>query len=821
MTPQLRLLTGLASVLFLVAVAMIWQQRLFGEGLLTVRSNGAQARVAQSVLLVGATLFAAAWTLTIVAVTAVPRRDGTEERDRWLPPAILFAYSLFATGQIATPSDMSRVAGYFLALAIVWFFTARWWRGWTYRLVGVVFVTAAISYLTVSTGPRSCALLLVAATWLLCQRETKRAGSDGEVSLAFALVVFVLVGGFESVTWLTLGAQEAGTHMLGRVVWIAFLVLAPVLLLAGTEIADFGAALGQGALAHSVRRDHGAVRALAVTAIVAVLDVVAAVTFLSWVVVVSAIGVLGLTFAFGALVYRVQAYRPEDRTPVPEKLLIALAVGLALVLSWLGYLGDIEAWAVIGMVASLFLGIAVIGPASAADRLRPRSEGRFLTLVALCALAVGAVTVVLLHFALPLSFTNVAWGFGGAIGAGTLIAVAWLLGVRREPLDRLTPLLRQLFALNLGASVIALVAVVLAEASAAGERLSKWQAAVIFVALVWDFATSGAETNTDGTTLPRQTRVLLFLSYLLAVAAGVLLLRQSRLVTLPVDWPPPFDSELLTRSGLLMLGYPLLFFLLLPGLSGAAAELRRRADERPAPAWRHRLTNVATSLVRRPKAVAAHLPRPLERTASRMGATLGALALLLGLVVAMMGPNLLLLVGLSAGQGPAPADWKDVVSRGGDFELRYPAIGRCFRAAGSISSMSTDQPPCDRRCCGLICTLSGCRRRAMVRSEPVPVAPRAACAAVTSRRARRRRSAARCPSRGNPRPGSTDTSFARGPIFMRSSSSHGLRAPLEHRSRVRSPGRSGSSDHPIPSSGSRHASWPREIVAATSGTPGR
>jgi len=649
-----RLLAGIAFVLLLAGAAMIWQQRLFGERLLTVEANGAQVQVAGSVLVVGSLLLVAAWTFLIVAVTFAPSgSDAKAERQhRLLRRVALGAYSLFVISQVA---DVSRVFGYFILFFLFWVFTNRWWRRWTYRAAFTVFLIAVSTYVVIASGWPSSALLLVALIWLLPPRH--RASSSLR-SLLFVLSVFIIVGGSEVFFWLTLGVHRAAGQMLGWLDWIAFFILSPVLILVGTEFADLGAAFGK-----SVAEKVTGYRALTITLGTALLDVALAVTFFSWRVVVSMICVLGFTAALGVLVYRVRAFPPRDLAPLPAYVLVALAFGLAIFLSFLTYLGDVESWAAIGLLTSIGLGIAAIGPASLTEKAQPRPASRFVTLAALSAVGVSAITAVLIHFTIPVNFTSIAWGSAAVIGAATLIAVAWILFVRREPLDKLTPVLRQLFAVNVGSSVLALIAIVLAKASAAGERLSEWQAAVIVVALAWDIATSGAHTNKEGTTLSRESRILLFLAYALTVMCGVLLLRRSLVITVPAAWPPPFDSEMLTRSGLLLLGFPLLIFLLLPELATALAAL-------PQPV---RNTVKLRIRVGRNGSLVAPPPERRRHPVRRLGSAVRALVFLSGIMAIIIGPNLVLLHFLSAGQGAAPSNWQDAVSQNGSFEVRFPA----------------------------------------------------------------------------------------------------------------------------------------------------
>ena len=89
---------------------------------------------------------------------------------------------------------------------------------------------------------------------------------------------------------------------------------------------------------------------------------------------------------------------------------------------------------------------------------------------------------------------------------------------------------------------------------------------VLLLALLWDLAVSGeAITNVDGKWFPRDTRVLMFLGYILLVSSAVLMFsslfdEKGKLLE------SAFDPEEWVRQGILFLGIPLIITVALAGL---------------------------------------------------------------------------------------------------------------------------------------------------------------------------------------------------------------------------------------------------------------
>lgn len=139
----------------------------------------------------------------------------------------------------------------------------------------------------------------------------------------------------------------------------------------------------------------------------------------------------------------------------------------------------------------------------------------------------------------------------------TLAMLGWLL-VRRAPWANAAEPLALLFALNGGLLVVAIMAALYQ--GALSVRFSVAQAVIVLLALLWDTTMSGEQiTNVEGTRFPRPARVLLFLGYIMLVAAAVLYFSSWQVgATGTQGVEPVFESEFWPRAGLLGLGMPLL-----------------------------------------------------------------------------------------------------------------------------------------------------------------------------------------------------------------------------------------------------------------------
>lgn len=107
----------------------------------------------------------------------------------------------------------------------------------------------------------------------------------------------------------------------------------------------------------------------------------------------------------------------------------------------------------------------------------------------------------------------------------------------------------------------------------AASRIAIWAAVIVLVAMAWDVVMSGESMTNEGTRrIPRATRVLAFLGYVLLVAATVLFYSGQKVTGTGQAAEPLFEPEAITRNGLFRLAFPLavLMFLLRFGREQAA-----------------------------------------------------------------------------------------------------------------------------------------------------------------------------------------------------------------------------------------------------------
>ena len=116
-------------------------------------------------------------------------------------------------------------------------------------------------------------------------------------------------------------------------------------------------------------------------------------------------------------------------------------------------------------------------------------------------------------------------------------------------------------------------------------RIAIWAAIIVLVAMAWDVVMSGESMTNEGSKhIPRASRVLAFLGYVILVAATVLFYSGQKVTGTGAAAESVFEPESITRNGLFRLAFPLavLMFLLRFGRNRpAAAKLRRpRAHRR-------------------------------------------------------------------------------------------------------------------------------------------------------------------------------------------------------------------------------------------------
>jgi hypothetical protein len=152
-------------------------------------------------------------------------------------------------------------------------------------------------------------------------------------------------------------------------------------------------------------------------------------------------------------------------------------------------------------------------------------------------------------------------GVEALVAVGTLITLGWL-AVRRRLDAGTAELVTLLLVLNGGLLAIYWIDRGFASGISASGRFSIVQALLILSALVWDIVMSGESiTNRDSRYFPRHTHVLVYLGYIMAVAAAVLFFSSFHFQASNTSVEPHFESEGFVEAGLLFLGTSLLLTL--------------------------------------------------------------------------------------------------------------------------------------------------------------------------------------------------------------------------------------------------------------------
>jgi len=172
-------------------------------------------------------------------------------------------------------------------------------------------------------------------------------------------------------------------------------------------------------------------------------------------------------------------------------------------------------------------------------------------------------------------------GIQTAAAAGTIAAILFLAVTRRVSSSAVR-LLSLLLVLNGGLLAIQWIDRALtAEKDAAG-RFSIVQGVLIIVAFGWDIGMSGeAITNRHTSHVPRQTRVLVYLGYVMVAATAVLFFSSLRYLSHGAVIEPDFESEGFPDAGLLTFGPALLVTLFVVRLGRSRSRPEERSADSP------------------------------------------------------------------------------------------------------------------------------------------------------------------------------------------------------------------------------------------------
>ena len=441
-------------------------------------------------------------------------------------------------------------------------------------------------------------LAVVLAVWLraivvgIVQWRAERRGETPGTRLAGVtfLLMAVALGLHYWFAWSA--ASEAGqadlfTGILGAEITFLFLPLIPLIFITGSDIAEVGVSLGDGA-ARLLRLNR-------LPWLLALANVIIAGGVIVWIILgvfndagtaydplnlphdVTALVLVAILLGFGclfalvgwgifALVRRVGRLEAAPRATPPflayllATLTLGLGVGLVVAL--------FAVFPVAGILALIVpaLGFAVGLALLAAQRQRPGMLSLTGLLIALTS-SVG-------FFALY----NQANGGEApviAVALATLATVLWLL-IRARINELSVPLLAQLFTLNVGVLVIAAILAFFDRSPTTGGRISGVAALIFVGAFVWDLVTSGRATNSSSKRFPRHVRVYLYLGYTLLLTTLIVLLAAVSFNNpdTATVYNTGFNQTQYGHFGLLALGFATLFATFILRVSRAATPRR-------------------------------------------------------------------------------------------------------------------------------------------------------------------------------------------------------------------------------------------------------
>jgi hypothetical protein len=439
----------------------------------------------------------------------------------------------------------------------------------------------------------------------IVQWRAERRGETSNTRLAgvTSILMIVALGAHYWFVWSAAsGAGQADlfTGFLGTEVTFLFLPLIPLIFITGSDIAEIGVSLGDGAT-RLLRLDR-------LPWLLALANVIVAGGVLVWSILsafsdanvlfdplnpqhnatalVLALILLGFgclcalvgwgVFALARRVGRLEA-APRASMPFVAYLIATLVffLGFALVAALIVGLG---APAIVEYLVPL-IGFIVGYTLMAAQRDRP---GRLSLTGLLVALTSSLGFLALLN--------NAGVQKNGAIAIlvilslATLATVLWLVA-RLRVNQRSTTLLAQLVTLNVGMLVIAGILAFFNRTQASSGRVSGLAALVLIGAFLWDLITSGRATNVSSKRFPRHVRVYLYLGYTLLLTLVVVVL-----AAISFNSPEAartiqegFNEPLYAHYGLVTLGVATLFATFILRVSRASTPAQRPSAPVPAP----------------------------------------------------------------------------------------------------------------------------------------------------------------------------------------------------------------------------------------------
>jgi len=444
----------------------------------------------------------------------------------------------------------------------------------------------------------SIQLGVFALVWLrailvgIVQWRAERRGESPSARLAGVtfLLMAVALGAHYWFAWSAaseVGQADLFTGFLGAEITFLFLPLIPLIFITGSDIAEIGVSIGDGAsrLLRLARLPWLlALANVAIAGSVLIWSIFSAfsdagtaydplnlkhdVTVLVLVVTFLGFGCMFALVGWGvfALVRRIGRLEaaPRATPPFMAYLLATLVLGLGIALSAV-IVGVFQAPTIVVLIVPA-LGFAVGLTLLAAQRNRPGSLSLTGLLIALTS-SIG-------FFAL-LNRANGGEATLITVALATLATALWL-AIRGRINERSVPLLGPLLTLNIGVLVIAGVLAFFDRTHTPSGRISGAAALVFVGAFVWDLVTSGRVTNASGRRFPRHVRVYLCLGYTLLLTTLTVFFAAvtfNNADTASV-YSAALNQEQYGHFGLLALGVATLFATFILGVSRAGATAR-------------------------------------------------------------------------------------------------------------------------------------------------------------------------------------------------------------------------------------------------------
>jgi hypothetical protein len=481
------------------------------------------------------------------------------------------------------------IATCFLTVAWAFLLAGAFHAHWVLRLpaFGLFAWVFAIESDTVSgrTGGTVAALALmvaIAAVGIAGAVRDRRQQPSRRLGALRVLLLIPLVGGLYITAWLASASTddtENFTTAVAQQLYYLEFALIPALVLAGADFADWGHLLGLRATA-ALRGARRVWPVLLVTVAVAVAMLVDARRVLA--------DDFGAEVALGAIlvaavVLLAVAVRPRGSwSPhVPFAALIAVVVVDAtegfLVERFVGGSDDSISDHIYAVSAVLWAAVALVAiGALVARRGRMRSRLAnalaFLVLVGVSNALFGISSVAAVFPQLHISADVTALDLDGVRGVAAIATLALVAGVVLSRRLRASGrLLGTLLALDVGLQVLAWVDALFDRTASVAETVTRgfsiMAGVVLLLALLLEILGSGeAITNRHDRWLPRPSRVLLYLGYVVLVASAVLYFNSLHDPQSFALREAQFDSESWVHEGVFFLGVPLVATLFLANL---------------------------------------------------------------------------------------------------------------------------------------------------------------------------------------------------------------------------------------------------------------